>query len=131
MTRGGGEGNTSYHNEQVNNIPHMNVPMDMIQANDSLTVSTITDDDVAQLPTPTSTVNNQLSILSEANEEEDQYDASQIPEHDTESTPSTTQGENEQESGDPTPKDTNEGTSLNEEMDAKYGARSTRWNLRQ
>ena len=127
----GEEDNTSYHNEQVIDIPHMNVPMNTVQANDSLTVSTITDDDAIQVSTPTSTVNNQLSILSEADEEEDQDDTSQIPEHNTESTPSTTQGENEQESGDLTSKDTKEGTSLNEEMDAKYGARSTRWNLHQ
>ena len=125
------EGNTSDHNEQVNNIPHRNVPTDMIQANDSLMVSTITDDDMTQLPMPTATVNNQLSILSEADEEEDQDEASQISEHNTESTPSTSQGENKQKNGEPTSDDTNVGTSLNEEMDTKYGSRSTRWNLRQ
>ena len=128
-----GEGNTPDHNEQVNNIPHRNIPTDMIQANDSLTVSTITNDDMTQLPMPTATVNNQLSILSEADEEEDQDEVSQISEHNTESTPSTSQGENKQMNGEPTSDDTNVGvgTSLNEKMDAKYGSRSTRWNLRQ
>ena len=47
------EANTSYHNEEVNNAPHRNIPTDMIQMNDSLTVSTVTDDTITQMEMPT------------------------------------------------------------------------------
>ena len=57
------EANTSYHNEEVNNAPHRNIPTDMIQMNDSLTVSTVTDDAITQMETPTATENNQLTLL--------------------------------------------------------------------
>ena len=133
----GEEGDTSDYDEQANNIPHMNVPAEMVQTNDSPTVSTMTDDETSQLPSPTSTVHNQLSTLSEADEEEEdheeeeQCDVPQILEHNTESTSRATHGKDEQESGDSAMKDINENKSLNEEMDARYGSRSTRWNLRQ
>ena len=103
MTSGtGNDGNISSHNDQDDSIPHTNVPTGLVQANDSTTVSTITEDDAIQLPSPTSTVHNQLSTLSEAKEEEldheeeeDQYEIPQTLEHDVESTSGTTQAEDE------------------------------------
>ena len=63
------EANTSSHNE-TNNAPHMNIPTDMIQMNDSLTVSTVTDDAITQAETPTAAENDQLASLVEVDEEE-------------------------------------------------------------
>ena len=134
----------SDHNEHANTVPHMNTPTGLIQANESPTVSTITDDEITQLPSPTSTVNNQMSALSEVNKEEanqqdvsvaedeeekQQQDTSQISEHNIELTPDNIQGK--QENDDSTIQDDDEDGMLNEEMDAKYGSRTTRWNLRQ
>ena len=130
------EDNTSYHNEEVNNAPHRNIPTDMIQMNDSLMVSTVTDDAITQMETPTATENNQLTLLPEADEDENQDKASQNSEHNMESTANASQDENnhndeQQNNVEPTSEDTNVSTPLDEEMDAKYGSRSTRWNLRQ
>ena len=127
--------NTSCHNEEVNNAPH-NIPTDMIQMNDSLMVSTVTDDAITQLETPTATENNQLTLLSEADEDKNQDEASQSSEHNMESTANTSQDENahideQQNNIKPTSEDTIEDMPLDAEMDAKYGARSTRWSLRQ
>ena len=134
----GEEDSTLNHNEQSNNIPYINVPAEMVQANDSPTVSTITGDEAIQLPSPMSTVHNQLSTLSEAEQEEgddggenDHQDISQTLEHHTQPTPNAIQDDDEQASGDQTREDIVENPSLNEEMDARYGFRSTRWNLRQ
>ena len=88
------EANTSYHNEEVNNAPHRNIPTDMIQMNDSLTVSTVTDDGITQMETPTATENNQLTLLSEADEDENQDEASQSSRHNMESTANASQDEN-------------------------------------
>ena len=95
----------------------------MIQMNDSLTVSTMTDDAITQAETPTAAENNQLTSLSEVDEEENQDETSQSLEHNMEL--STSQDEEQ------TPEDTNVGTPLDEEMNATYGSRTTRWNLRQ
>ena len=130
------EANTSYHNEEVNNAPHRNIPTDMIQMNDSLMVSTVTDDAITQMETPTATENNQLTLLSEADEDENQDETSQSSEHNMESTANASQDENnhndeQQNNMEPASEDTNVGTPLDDEMDAKYGSRTTRWNLRQ
>ena len=130
------EANTSYHNEEVNNPPHRNIPTDMIQMNDSLMVSTVTDDAITQMETPTATENNQLTLLLEADEDENQDETSQSSEHNMESTANASQDENnhndeQQNNMEPVSEDTNVGTPLDDEMDAKYGSRTTRWNLRQ
>ena len=106
----------------------------MIQMNDSLTVSTVTDDAITQMETPTATENNQLTLLSEADEDENQDEASQSSEHNMEPTANASQDENnhndeQQNNMEPASEDTNEGTPLDAEMDAKYGSCSTRWNL--
>ena len=109
----------------------------MIQMNDSLMVSTVTDDVTTQMETPTATENNQLTLLSEADEHEDenQDETSQSSEHNMDSTANASPDENNhndehQNNREPvTASGVN--TSLDEEMDAKYGSRTTRWNLRQ
>ena len=128
------EVNTSSHNE-TNNAPHMNIPTDMIQMNDSLTVSTVTDD-VTQAETPTAAENDQLASLSEVDEEENQDQASQRLEHNMELTMDTSQDENnhndkQQNNIAQMPVDTNVDTPLDNEMNTKYGTQTTRWNLRQ
>ena len=139
------EANTTSHNEAYN-APHMNIPTDMIQMNDSLTVSTVTDDTITQAETPTAAENDQLASLSEVDEEEDQdeasqrlvnegesqNEASQRLEHNMEPTMDTSQDENnhndeQQINIEQTPVD----TTLDNEMNAKYGTRTTRSNLRQ
>ena len=131
------EANTSTHNEEVNNAPHRNIPTDMIQMNDSLMVSTVTDDVTTQMETPTATENNQLTLLSEADEHEDenQDETSQSLEHNMESTANASPDENnhndEQQNNREPVTASGVNTSLDEEMDAKYGSRTTRWNLRQ
>ena len=130
------EANTSSYNEETNNAPHRNIPTDMIQMNDSLTVSTVTDDAITQAETPTAAENNQLASLSEIDEEENQDEASQSLEHNMELTTDSSQDEHkhsdeQQNSIEQTPTDTNVGTPLDNEMNTKYGTRTTRWNLRQ
>ena len=130
------EADTSHHNEEVNDAPHRNIPTDMIPMNDSLTVSTVTDDAITQMETPTTEENNQLTLLLEANEDENQDGTSQSSEHNMELTTDVPQDENEhkdeqQDNMEPASGDTNVDTPLDEEMDAKYGSRTTKWNLRQ
>ena len=77
-----------------------------------------------------------MTVLSEADEDENQDEASQSSEHNMESTANASQDENnhndeKQNNMEPASEDTNVGTPLDEEMDTKYGSRSTRWNLRQ
>ena len=143
------EANTSSHNEAYN-APQTNIPTDMIQMNDSLTVSTVTNDAITQTETPTAVENDQLASLSEVDEEEDQDEASQRLvnevenqdeasqrlEHNMEPTMDTSQDENihndgQQNNIEQTPVDTTVDTTLDNEMSAKYGTRTTRWNLRQ
>ena len=119
------EANTSSHNE-TSNAPHMNIPTDMIQMNDSLTVSTVTDDAITQAETPTAAENDQLALLSEADEEENQDEASQRLEHNMELTMDTSQDKNnhndkQQNNIEQMPVDTNVDTPLDNEMNAKYG----------
>ena len=127
------EVNKSSHNEENNNAPHRSIPTNMIQVNDSLTVSTVTDDAITQAETPTGAENNQLTSLSEVDEgEENQDEASQSLEHNMELTTDTSQDKNnnndeQQNNIEQTPADTDVGTPLDKEMNAKYGSRTTRW----
>ena len=59
---------TSANIEETNNVPHSDIPTEMIQLNDSITVSTVTDD----MTTPTGTENNQVAPLPDIAEEENQ-----------------------------------------------------------
>ena len=119
------ETNMASHNE-TSNAPHMNIPTDMIQMNDSLTVSTVTDNAITQAETPTSAENDQLASLSEVDEEENRDEASQRLEHNMELTMDTSQDENnhndkQQNNIEQTPVNTNVDTPLYNEMNTKYG----------
>ena len=57
---------TSANIEEINNVPHSDTPIDMIRLNDSVTVSTVTDD----MTTPTGTENDQMTPLPDIAEEE-------------------------------------------------------------
>ena len=120
---------TSAHIEETNNVPHSNIPTDMIQLNDSVTVSTVTDD----MTTLTGTDNNQLVSLPDIAEEENQDETIQNLDHNMEATLNTSQDEindnDKQQNIEQVPVDTIVDTTLDDEMNAKYGSRTTRWNL--
>ena len=122
---------TSAHIEETNNVPHSNIPTNMIQLNDSVTVSTVTDD----MTTPTGTENNQLVSLPDIAEEENQDETIQNLDHYMEVTLNTSQDKNndndEQQNIEHAPVDIIVDTTLDDEMNAKYGSRTTRWNLHQ
>ena len=135
--------------EENNDVPHNDMPTDMIHMNDAATVSTMTN----EMITPTETGNSQATPLlgveeeDDPNEEDDQgaiqYDpneeddqgASQYLEEGVESpTNVSCHGNNqkdEQQNMTPAPTENIVDKTMNDEMDAKYGTRSTRWNLRQ
>ena len=121
--------------EENNNATHSDIPMDMIQVDDSGTVSTVTN----EMTTPTGTGNNQATPLSDIDEEEDQNSAIQSLEEDIEAPMNTShdgsnQADEQQSTTPAVMENIVENTvdkTVDEEMNAKYGARSTRWNLRQ
>ena len=120
---------TSAHIEETNNDPHSNIPTDMIQLNDSVTVSTVTND----VTTLTGTENNQLALLPDIAEEENQDETIQNLDHNMELTMNTSHNESnhnaEQQNIKEAPVDTIVDTTLDDEMNAKYGSRTTKWNL--
>ena len=113
---------TSTHIEETNNVPHSNIPTDMIQLNDSVTVSTVTDD----VTTPTGTENNQLASLPDIAEEENQDETIQNSDHNMESTMNTSHDKSnhhdEQQNIEQEPVDTFVNTTLDDEMNTKYGS---------
>ena len=113
---------TSAHIEETNNAPHSNIPTNMIQLNDSVTVSTVTDD----VTTPTGTENNQLALLPDIAEEENQDETIQNLDHNMELTMNTSHDESnhndEQKNIEEAPVDTIVDTTLDGEMNAKYGS---------
>ena len=121
--------------EENNNASHSDIPTNMIQMDDTGTVSTVTN----EMTTPTDTENDPATALSEIDEEDDQNSAIQSMEEDIETSMNTSheessQGEKQQSTTPVTAENIAENTvdrAVDEEMDAKYGARSTRWNLRQ
>ena len=123
--------NTATDTEENNNIPHSDMPTDMIQLNDSATVSTMTNN----VTTPTGTGNNQVIPLSDIAEENDQNGITQNLEDDIETPMNTSHDESnqrdEQQNIAPAPVENIADTTVDDEMNAKYGTRSTRWNLRQ
>ena len=85
---------TSAHIEETNNVPHSNIPTDMIQLNDSVMVSTVTNDVITQAETLTAAENNQLASLPDIDEEENQDETIQNLDHNMELTTNTSQDEN-------------------------------------
>ena len=122
---------TSANVEETNNGLHSDIPTDMIQLNDSVTVSTVTDD----VTTLTGTENNQVVPLSDIAEEENQDETIQNLEQNMELTMNTPHNESnhndEQQNIAQAPVDNIVDTTLDDEMNAKYGSQTTKWNLRQ
>ena len=122
---------TSANVEETNNVPHSDIPTDMIQLNDSVTVSTVTDDVTA----PTGTENNQIVPLSDIAEEENQDETIQNLDQNMELTMNTSHNESnhndEQQNIAQAPVDNIVDTTLDDEMNAKYGSRTSKWNLRE
>ena len=122
---------TSANVEETNNVPQSDIPTDMIQLNDSVMVSTVTGD----MTTPTGTENNQVVPLSDIAEEENQDETIQNLDQNMESTMNTSHDESnhndEQQSIAQAPVDNIVDTTLDDEMNAKYGSRTTKWNLQQ
>ena len=117
--------------EEINNVPHSDTPTNMIRLNDSVTVSTVTDD----MTTPTGTENDQMTPLPDIAEEENQDDTVQNLDHNIESTINTTHDKNNhndklQDIAQALVDDIVDIT-LDDEMNEKYGSRTTKWNLRQ
>ena len=81
---------TSANIEETNNVPHSDIPTDMIQLNDSVTVSTVTDD----MTPPTGTENDQMTPMPDIAEEENQDDTVQNLDHNMGSTINTSQDKN-------------------------------------
>ena len=123
--------------EENNDTPHSDMPTDMIHVNNAATVSTMTN----EMTTPTGTGNNQviplLDVVEEddRSEEDDQNSAIQCLEEDIETPMNTSHDESnqkdEQQNIAPAPMENIADKTMDDEMDAKYGTRSTRWNLRQ
>ena len=99
------------------------------------TVSTVTN----EIKMPKDTSNDQTTPLADVDEEDEQNSAFQSLEEDREAPINTSHDESNQggEQQSITPAITedigenNPERPIDEEMDAKYGVRSTRWNLRQ
>ena len=131
------DNDTATDMEENNDTPHRDMPTDMIHVNDAATVSTMTNEVTA----PTGTGNNQVTPLSDVveeddrNEEDDQNGAIQCLEEDIETPMNTSHDESNQKDEQlniaPTPMESTADKTMDDEMDAKYGTRSTRWNLRQ
>ena len=115
--------------EETNNVPHSDIPTDVIQLDDSVTVSTVTDDTT----TPTGTENDQMTPLPDIAEEENQDDTVQNLDHNMESTTNTSHDKNnhydEQQDIVQAPVDNIVNTTLDDEMNEKYGSQTTKWNL--
>ena len=121
--------------EENNKATHDDIPADTIQVDDIGTVSTVTN----KMTTLIDTSNDQATPLPDVDEEDEQNSANQNLEEDIEAPKNTSHDESnkgeEQQSITPAiTEDIVENTPdrpIDEEMDAKYGVRSTRWNLRQ
>ena len=125
------EENNNVPCEENNNVPHSDMPTDMIQLNDSVTVSTVTND----MTTPTGTENNQATPLSDIAEEDNQNEIIQNLDDNMEITMNTSHDErihnDEQQDIAQAPVENIVDTTLDDEMNAKYGSQTTKWNLRQ
>ena len=117
-----------------NDNPHSDMPTDVMHMNDAATVSTMTN----KLTTPTGVGNNQAIPLSDVVEENDQNEddqdgVSQCLDENIETPMDTTYDESnqkdEQQNIAPAPTEDIADKTMEDKMDAKYGTRSTRWNL--
>ena len=132
LTQIGDDDRTS-NNEENNKTTHDDIPADTIQVDDMGTVSTVTN----ETTTPTDTSNDQTTPLADVDEEDEQNSAFQSLEEDREAPMNTSHDENNQggEQQSITPAITEDNVEniperpIDEEMDTKYGVRSTRWNL--
>ena len=122
---------TSANIEENNNVPHSDKPTDMIQLNNPVTVSTVTDDVITQ----TATDNNQVTPLSDIAEEDNQKKTIQNLDDNMEIAMNTSHDKSnhndEQQNIAQAPVDNIVDTTLNDEMNAKYGSQTTKWNLQQ
>ena len=113
---------TSANIEENNNVPHSDMPTDMIQLNDSVTVSTVTNDVI----TLTGTENNQVTPLSDIAEEDNQNETIQNLENNMEITMNTSHDErnhnDEQQNIAKVPVENIVDTTLDDEINAKYGS---------
>ena len=134
LTQIGGDDRTS-DNEENNKTTHDDIPADTIQVDDMGTVSTVTN----EITTPTEASNDQTTPLADVDEEDEQNSTFQSLEEDIEAPLHTSDDENNREGEQQsiTPATTEDNVEniperpIDEEMDTKYGDRSTRWNLRQ
>ena len=119
-----------------NNNPHSDMPTEVMHMNDAATVSAMTN----ELTTPTGVENDQVTPLLDVVEEndhneDDQDGVSQCLEADIETPMNTSHAKSnqkdEQQNSAPGPAEDIADKTMDDEMDAKYGTRSTRWNLRQ
>ena len=121
--------------EEVDKVTQIAIPTDTIQVDDIGTVSTVTN----KMTTPTNTRIDQMTPIPDVNDEDDQNSAIQNLEDDTETSMNMSQNEDNREV-----EQQNLATAMTEniddnavekpiddKMDAKYGTRSTRWNLQQ
>ena len=117
--------NTSANTEENNNIPHSDMPTDMIQLNDSVTVSTVTND----VTTPAGTENNQVTSLSDIAEKDNQNETIQNLDDNMEIPMNTSYDESnqndEQQNIAQAPVESIVDTTLDDEMNATYGSRTT------
>ena len=121
--------------EEVDKVTQIAIPTDTIQVDDIGTVSTVTN----EMTTPTNTRNNQMTPIPDVNDEDDQNSAIQNLEDDTETSMNISQNEDNREVEQQNMTaamtenidDNAVDKPIDDEMDAKYGTRSTRWNLRQ
>ena len=123
--------NTSADTEEYNDIPHSDMPTDMIQLNDSVTVSKVTND----VTTLTWTENNQVIPLLDIAEEDNQNESIQNLDDNMEIPMNASHDESNQndehQNTAQAPVENIVDTTLDDEMTAKYGTRTTKWNLRQ
>ena len=119
-----------------NDNPHSDMPTDVMRMNDAATVSTMTN----ELTIPTGAENDQVTPLLDVVEEndhneDDQDGASQCLEADIETPMNISYAESNQKDKQqnitPVPVEDIADKTMDDEMDAKYGTRSTRWNLQQ
>ena len=112
--------NTSADIEENNNFPHIDMSTDMIQLNDDVTVSTMTND----VTTLTGTENNQIAQLSDIAEEEDQNEIIEKQDDDMEISMDTSHNESNQDEQQNTaqaPVEDIVDTTVDDEMNVKYG----------
>ena len=122
---------TAIDTENNNNMSHSDMPTEMIHLNDTATASTMTN----EITTLTGTGNNQAIPLPDITEEDDQNGDIQNLEDDIVTPMNTSHDESnqkdEQQDTAPAPVENIADITMEDEMNVKYGTRSTRWNLRQ